>query len=65
MIKVSKVESKHTCWAVINLDSALQKLENYYLQVFLRECKYIDKKVMRNINNNFSDFSSSDKSYEK
>ena len=39
------------------LDSALQKDENYYLQVFLKECKYIKKIVIRHINDNFSDFS--------
>ena len=39
------------------LDSALQKDENYYPQVFLKECKYIKKIVIRRINDNFSDFS--------
>ena len=48
--------------AVISLDSALKKEENYYPQVFLKECKYIEKKVIRHINNNLSDFSSSDES---
>ena len=31
-----KVDSSHTYLAVINLDSALKKDENYYLQVFLK-----------------------------
>ena len=44
------------------MDSALKKDENYYLQVFLKEFKYIEKKVIRHINNNLSDFSSSDES---
>ena len=39
------------------MDSALQKDENYYPQVFLKECKYIKKIVIRRINDNFSDFS--------
>ena len=46
--------------AVISLDFALKEDENYYLQEFLKECKYIEKKVIRNINGNLSDFSSSD-----
>ena len=41
--KIPKVCSNHTCLAVINLDSALIKDENYYQQVFLKECKYIEK----------------------
>ena len=47
---------------MIILDSALKKDENYYPQVLLNECKYIDKKVIRHINDNLSDFSSSDES---
>ena len=46
--KIPKVDSNHTCLAVIRLDSALKKDENYYPQVFLKECKYI-KKVIRHI----------------
>ena len=38
--KIPNVDSNHTCLAVINLDSALKKDENYYPRVFLRECKY-------------------------
>ena len=48
--------------AAISLDSALKKDENYYLQVFLKECKHIEKKVIMHINDNLSDFSSSDES---
>ena len=54
------VESNHTCLAIISLDSALTKDENYYPQLFLKECKYIEKKVIRHINDNLSDFCSSD-----
>ena len=54
------MDSSHTCLAAISLDSALKKDENYYLQEFLKECKYIEKKVIRHINDHLSDFSSSD-----
>ena len=50
----------HTSSAVISLDSTLEKDDNYYLQVFLKECKYTEKKVIRHINDNLSDFSFSD-----
>ena len=33
--RIPKVESNHTCLAVISLDSAMNKDRNYYLQVFL------------------------------
>ena len=36
-------DSNHTCVAVISLDSALKKDDNYYPQVFIEECKYIEK----------------------
>ena len=32
--------------AVISLDSALRKGENYHPHIFLKECKYIEKKVL-------------------
>ena len=60
--KISKVNTNHTCLVVIRLDSALKKGESYYLQVFLTVCKYIEKKAMRYINDNLSDFSSYDES---
>ena len=62
--KVPKMSSNHTCLAVITLD-ILRKNDNYYRQVFLKECKYIEKKVIRHINDNLSDFSSSDESDEE
>ena len=37
------------CLAVISLDYALKKDENYYLQVFLIECKDIVKGVIGHI----------------
>ena len=47
-----------TCLALISLDSALKKDENYYSQVILKKRKYFEKKVIRNINDNLSDFAS-------
>ena len=38
----------------------IKKDDNYYPQVFLKECKYIEKKVIRHINDDLSDFSLSD-----
>ena len=52
------MDSIHTGFVAITLDSSLTKNDNYYLQEFLKECKYIGKKVIRHINNNLSDFSS-------
>ena len=54
------VDSNYTCFAVINLDFILKKDESYYPQVFLKECKYVEKKIIRHIHDNLSDFSSSD-----
>ena len=42
--EIPKVDSNHTCLTVISLNSGLQKDDNYYLQVFLKEYKYIEKK---------------------
>ena len=60
--EVPKVDSNHTCLAVISLSYALNKDGNCYLEAFLKECKYIEKKVIWHINNNLSDFSSDDDS---
>ena len=43
------MDFNHICLAVISWDSALRKDEQYYLQVFLKECRYIKKKVIRYI----------------
>ena len=63
--KIPKVESNHTCLAVITMDSALKKNDNFYPKVFLKECKNVKKRVTRHINNNMSDFSSDDESDEE
>ena len=57
--RIPKVDSNYTCLVVISLDSALKKDDSYYLQVFLKECKYIERKALRHINENLSDFCSS------
>ena len=51
--EIPEVDSNYICLAVISFDSALKKDENYYPQVFLRECKSIKKKIIRHINDNF------------
>ena len=43
--------------SMFTLDSALKKDDSYSLQVFLKECKYIEKKVVRHIHDSLSDFS--------
>ena len=63
--KISEVGSNHTFLAVVNLDSAPKKDDNYCLQVFLKECKYIQKKVIKHSNDNLSGFSYSDESDEE
>ena len=59
------MDSNNTCLAVIRLDSALNEDGNYYPLVLLKQPKYIEKKVIRHINGNLSDFSSCDESDEK
>ena len=54
--KIPKLDSNHTCLAVISFDSALKKNGNYYPQVLLKECKYIEKNVVRHIHDDLSDF---------
>ena len=41
------------------MDFVLKKDENYYAQVFLKECKYSEKRVIRHTHDNLSGFSSS------
>ena len=57
--EIPKVDSNYTCLEVIRLDSALKNDENYYPQVFLKECKRIKNRVIRLINDNLSDSYSS------
>ena len=54
--KILKVDSNHTYLAIISLHFALKKDESYYPQVFLKKCKYIEKRVIRHINDNLKGF---------
>ena len=63
--KISKVDSNHTCLVVMSSNSTLKKDGNYYPQVFLKECKYIEKNIIRHINDNLSDCFSNDDSGEE
>ena len=61
---IAKVDSRRICLAVITLDSALRKYDLLSASVF-EECKCPEKKVIRHINDNLIDFSSSDMSDEE
>ena len=55
-----KADSNYTCLAVILIGFVFKKVENYYPQVFLKECKYIEKeekKVIRHITDDLDIFS--------
>ena len=54
--------SNHDCLVVISLDFTMKKDEKYYLQVFLKEIKYIEEKVIRNI---MDDLENSSDDYDK
>ena len=47
--QIPKVGSNYTWFTVISLVSAINKDENYYSQVFLKECNYIEKKVISHV----------------
>ena len=55
--EIPKAGSDCICAAVITIDSALKRDENHYLYVFLNECKYIKKEVIRHITKNIEGFS--------
>ena len=61
--EIPKVDSNHTCLAIMNLDSALIKMETIIHKLFLKACKYIKKKVIRHIVDDLE--SSSDNSDEE
>ena len=56
--EIPNMDSTHTCLAIITLHSALKKDENYYPKVRLKECKYIEKNVIRRITEDMDSFSS-------
>ena len=63
--KIPKLDSNHTFLAV-KLGFCSQKNDNYYPQVFLKECKYIKNNAVLHIHDSLSDFSySSDDSDEE
>ena len=51
--------SNHTCLAVISLNCAFKKDENYYPQVFLKKSKCVEKikKVIRHITDDLEIYS--------
>ena len=55
--KIPRLDSNYSCLAVITMDSALKKDGSYYPQVFLKECKYIERNVAGHIHENLSEFS--------
>ena len=59
------MDFNHACLAVTTFNSALKQDEIYYPQVFSEECKYIEKTLVRHINDNLSDFSYSLESNEE
>ena len=60
------LDSNQTSIAVITLDSAVKKYDSYYPEVFVKDCKYIEKNVVRHLHDILSDFSySSNKSDEE
>ena len=40
------MDSSHTCLTVISFVSAFNKDGSYYLPVFLKGCKYIEKRLL-------------------
>ena len=61
--KIPRLDSNHTCNYI---GFCSQNDGSYQLQVFLKECKYIENKVVRYIHENLTDFSySSDESDEE
>ena len=62
---IPNLDSNHTCLVVISLDSALKNSDNYYPEVLLKECKYIEKKVVWHIPDNLSDSSYSFDEFEE
>ena len=41
-----KADSNYTCLAVMLIDFVIKKDGNYYPQVFLKDCKYTEKKIV-------------------
>ena len=58
---IYEASSNYICWLVILIHSILKKDENVFLQVFLEECKYMEKekKTIRYVTDDLK-FSSDD-----
>ena len=52
-----KVDPNHICLVVILNNFVLTKDESYYKEVFLRKCKYNEKKVIRYVTDDLEIFS--------
>ena len=52
--EVPKTDASYKCLSLIMLDSVVKVGKKYYRQVFLEECKYLEKKnkMMNYINDN-------------
>ena len=46
--KIPEEKIPHKCFSVIILDSIIYAYGKYYPQVFLEECKYVQKKIKTN-----------------
>ena len=55
--EIPGLDSNHTYLAVVTLGSTLKKDDSYCWQVFLKECKYTEKIVVRHIHASLSSFS--------
>ena len=54
--EMPKVDPNHYCLVVILNNFVLTKDENYYKEVFLRKCKYNEKKVIRYVTDDLEIF---------
>ena len=52
-----KVDPNHICLVVILNNFVLTKDESYYKEVFLRKCKYNEKKMIRYVTDDLEIFS--------
>ena len=55
--EMPNVDSNHTCLAVISMDSSLKKDDSYYPQVFFKECRCLEEKIIRHIINDYKSYS--------
>ena len=60
--EISQADSNYICLAVVLIDCIFKNDKNYYPQVSLKECKYIETNMTRYITNDLEN--SSDDSYD-